>query len=330
MKKVFESPLNAVILEDLKDSPGVGDIVLSEEESGFLDAVRDGQTRDVRSYVLEKNVDVNCVNLLGESALQLAVNNERHDIAKFLLENGAEVGSALLQAVAKDSVEWVKALLDFVKDTETASPSRGVTQQKNEAQYSKFISPLMLAAHNDNQEIVKLLLAKGYTIEEPPFHNRSCECSEICQNLRGRLGGSLYRLHSYRALASPVYLCMSYLLDNSSESSAEDQDIGSSKDPIVRAFFLNRKLERLKKTEYEFKHEYEKLLDGCEEFAVSLLAKCRSMEEIGCVMSVPGIDQIEYVAVRGGVEAKKLSVLNFAIANGSEKVRRINFFIYIT
>ena len=330
MKKVFESPLTAVTLEDLRDSPGVEGIALSEEQSGFLDAVRDGQTREVRSFVLDKNVDVNCVNLLGESALQLAVNNERHDIAKFLLENGAEVGSALLQAVAKNSVEWVKALLDFVKDTETASPSRGIslTPQKKEAQYSKFISPLMLAAHNDNQEIVKLLLAKGYTIEEPPFHNRSCECSE-CQSLGERLGGSLYRLHSYRALASPVYLCMSYLLENSIENSAEDQDITSSKDPIVRAFFLNRKLERLKQTEYEFKHEYEKLLDGCEEFAVSLLAKCRSMEEIGCVMSVPGIDQIEHVAVRGGHEAKKLSVLNFAIANGSEKVRRDNYFLIL-
>lgn len=307
MKKVYEPPLTAVTLEDLTDSPSAGDIALSEEQSGFLDAVRDGQTSEVSSYVLEKHVDVNCVNLLGETALQLALNNDRHDIAKFLLENGAEVGTALLQAVVMDSVDWVKALLDFVKDTETPGPS-----QKSEAQYSKFVLPLMLAAHNGNQEIVKLLLTKGYTIEEPPSE---------CENLGQRLGSSLYRLHRYRALASPVYLCMSYLLESPSESSAEEQDITSSKDPIVRAFFLNRKLETLKETEYEFRSEYERLSDRCEEFAVSLLAKCRSMEEIGCVMSVPGIDQIEHVQVRGGTEAQKLSVLNFAIANRSEKVR---------
>ena len=299
MKKVYEPPLTAVTLEDLTDSPSAGDIALSEEQSGFLDAVRDGQTREVRSYVLEKHVDVNCVNLLGETALQLALNNDRHDIAKFLLENGAEVGTALLQAVVMDSVDWVKALLDFVKDTETPGDS-------------KFVSPLMLAAHNGNQEIVKLLLTKGYTIEEPPSE---------CENLGQRLGSSLYRLHSYRALASPVYLCLSYLLESPSESTAEEQEIRSSKDPIVRAFFLNRKLETLKETEYEFRSEYERLSDRCEEFAVSLLAKCRSMEEIGCVMSVPGIDQIEHVQVRGGTEAQKLSVLNFAIANRSEKVR---------
>lgn len=112
---------------------------------------------------------------------------------------------------------------------------------------------------------------------------------------------------------------MSYLLENSSESSDGERDIRSSKDPIIRAFFLNRKLESLVETEYEFKNDYKKLSDGCEEFAVSLLAKCRSMEEIACVMSVPGIDQLEYVEVRGGKEAQKLSVLNLAIANRNEK-----------
>ena len=319
MKQVDEPPFAAVSLEDLTDSPGA-DIVLSEEQREFLDAVRDGQTREVRSYVLEKHVDVNCVNLLGETALQLAVNNDRHEIAKFLLENGAEVGTALLQAVAKDSVDWVKALLDFVKDTEASSPSRAsVSQQTSQAQYSKFLSPLVLAAHNDNQEIVNLLLEKGYTIQEPPFHNRSCDCSE-CERLGKRLGSSLYRLHSYRALASPVYSCMSYLLDKSSEIEDEEQDIEKSKDPIVRAFLLNRKLESLMETEYEFKNDYKRLSNRCEEFAVSLLAKCRSMEEIGCVMSVPGIDKIKHVEVRGGKEAQKLSVLNFAIANRNEKV----------
>jgi len=113
---------------------------------------------------------------------------------------------------------------------------------------------------------------------------------------------------------------MSYLLENSSESSDGERDIRSSKDPIIRAFFLNRKLESLVETEYEFKNDYKKLSDGCEEFAVSLLAKCRSMEEIACVMSVPGIDQLEYVEVRGGKEVQKLSVLNLAIANRNEKV----------
>lgn len=325
MENVYEPPLTAVTLEDLTDSPCSGDIALSEEQHGFLDAVRDGRTHEVRSLVQEKQVDANCVNLSGETALQLAVNNDRHDIAKFLLENGAEVGTTLLQAVANESVDWVKALLEFVKDTEetqlgASSSNVSVSLQTRKAQYRKFISPLMLASHNGNREIVELLLKKGYKIDEPSFHNRSCDCSE-CQSFGKRLESSIYRLHSYRALASPVFLCMSYLLEISSESSEEEEeDIRSSKDPIIRAFFLNRKLESLVEEEYEFKNEYKKLSDGCEEFAISLLAECRSMEEIACVMSVPGIDKLKYVEVRGGEEAHKLSVLNLAIANSNEKV----------
>lgn len=321
MKEVYEPPVTALNLEDLTDFPS-RDTVLSEEQSGFLDAVRDGNDREVRAYVLERSVDVNCVNLLGETALQIAVNNDRHDIAKFLLEQGAEVGITLLQAVAKESTDWVKALLDFVKEDprKAQSPRTSpvtISQPTAEGQlYSRYISPLMLAAHNDNQQIIRLFLEKGYTIEEPPFHKRSCKCSE-CEILGERLGSSLYRLHSYRALASPVYLCMSYLLD----TSTEEQDIKSSKDPIIRAFLLNRKLENLVETEYEFKNDYQRLSNRCEEFAVSLLTKCGSMEEIGCVMSVPGIEKLDHVEVRGGKQARKLSVLNFAIANKNEKVR---------
>lgn len=321
MKAISEPYLTAVNLEDLTDGH-LEDITLSDEQSKFLDAVRDGDAHGVRLHVLEKHVDVNCANLSGETALQLAVNNDRHVIAKFLLENGAEVGNALLQAVAKDSIEWVRALLDFVKDSENRPASPSIVsseQQTSRVKYNRFVSPLMLAAHNDNQEMVKVFLAKGFTIEEPPFHNRSCECDE-CMRLGKRLGTSIYRLQSYRAMASPVYLCMSYLLDKSSDHLDEEQDIASSKDPIVRAFLLNRKLESLVDTEYEFKADYKQLSDNCEEFAVALLTECRTMEEISCVMEVPGIDQVQHVEVRGGPEAQKLSVLNFAIANGNEKV----------
>lgn len=319
-QKVFENPSVAVTLDDLTDSPS-RDTVLSEDETEFLEAVRDGDHARVRQYILQRSVDVNCVNLLGETALQIAVSNNRHEIAQFLLKQGADVGNALLYAVANESTVWVTLLLDEYPNAQSHSTTAAASRDQEASKasedhcYTKYIAPLVLAAQSNNQEIVKILLAKGYTIKEPSFHKRSCKCGE-CEGKR--LGSSIHRLHSYRALASPVYLCLSYLLDPSPNG---DQDVKSSKDPIICAFLLNRKLENLMEEEYELKNDYQALSSECEEFAVSLLTKCRSMEEIGCLMSVPGIEKLEHVEVRGGKEAQKLSVLNFAIANKNEKVR---------
>ena len=319
MEIPYEPQENAVILGDIIDAPESRDIALNEDQVGFLDAVRDGDESMVHVYVLEKSIDVNCTNLIGETALQIAANNDHREIAKFLVDHGADVTSALLQAVAKESVDWVKALLDFV---ELSNQQNSVTSSRSNAFSEKphsYISPWMLAAQNDSPEIVRLFLEKGYEIKEPQMHKKSFKGKE-CESLLGnRIGRSIYRLHSYRALASPIYLCISYLLDDSTE----EQNIKSSKDPMVRAFLLNQKFESLVETEYEFKSDYKMLSNQCEEFAVSLLQKCQSMEEISCIMSVPGIEQLEHVQVRGGKEAQKLSVLNFAIANKNEKVRAI-------
>ena len=196
MKEFYEPSSAAVTLDELRDT------VLTEDQSEFLAAIRDGNDAEVRAYVLEKSVDVNCVNLLEETALQIAVNNDHHDIAKFLVEQGADVGSALLQAVAKESTEWVKALLDFVDDPKTqgskTSPGSPGVQTSEARLYNRYISPLMLAAQNNNQEIVRLFLERGHTIKEPPFHNRSCKCSECeTESMGERLGSSINRLHSY-------------------------------------------------------------------------------------------------------------------------------------
>ena len=317
MEIPYEPQEDAVILGDIIDAPESRDIALNEDQVGFLDAVRDGNESMVRVYVLEKLIDVNCANLIGETALQIAANNDHREIAKFLVQQGADVTPALLQAVAKESVDWVKALLDFVElsnqqNSASSSRSNGFSEKPHSC-----ISPLMLAAQNDCPEIVRLFLEKGYVIKEPQMHEKSFTGKE-CESLLGnRIGRSIYRLHSYRALASPICLCMSYLLDDSTE----EQNVESSNDPMVRAFLLNHKFESLVETEYEYNSDYKRLSDQCERFAVSLLEKCESVEEISSIMSLSGIERLEHVEERGGKEAQKLSMLNFAIANKNEKVR---------
>ena len=179
---------------------------------------------------------------------------------------------------------------------------------------------LMLAAQQDNYELVKVLLSQGYRIEEP--HPRPCVC-DTCDAM-GSLEKALYRLNGYRALASPVYLSLSYLADCEEEKSSSNQY--RTNDPVYQAFVLNGKLERLAREEYEFKKDYSNLSTRCEEYAVALLNLCRNMTEIGCVMSMPFIKGLAHVRVRTtNKAAKKLSVLNFAIKNKNERVS-----VYIT
>ena len=102
----------------------------------------------VCTFSVEKLIDANCANLIGETALQIAANNDHRDIAKFLVEHGVDVMSALLQAVAKESVDWVKALLDFVElsnqqNSATSSHTNGFLGFSKKP-FRCYVSPLML------------------------------------------------------------------------------------------------------------------------------------------------------------------------------------------
>lgn len=183
---------------------------------------------------------------------------------------------------------------------------------------------LILAAQQDNYDLVKFLLSQGYRIEEP--HCRSCAC-DSCSAM-GSLEKALYRLNGYRALASPVYLSLSYLADCEKEELTNKKS--RNNDPVYQAFVLNGRMERLAREEYEFKKDYSNLSTRCEEYAVALLNLCRNMKEIGCVMTMPSIKGLAHVQVRTANKAAlKLTVLNFAIKNKNERVSMLTGIIII-
>ena len=309
------------VLEDVKvvhldelDAPSPG-VLLSKVENQFLDAVRQGNKSQVKKFISGGKVDLNCIDAKGETALQLAVANNSLEILTLLLRSGADIGNALLQAVSKESLECVKVLLEF-----HSKEARPTSKVETSAKFSSYLTPLILAAQNNSYNVVNLLISKGYKIEEPQilYHSKSCNCDE-CKSYGGRLGKSLWKLNTYKALASPVYLLNSHLLENSKSKQTEDLD--DSRDPIIQAFVLNRKLEELAEVEYEFRNEYLELSNQCEEFAVALLNECRDMEDIESLMTVPGLKSLDYIEVTADSEdAKKLSMLNFAIQNKNEKV----------
>lgn len=135
-----------------------------------------------------------------------------------------------------------------------------------ENDFDPDISPVILAAHRNNYEILKILIERGVSIPKP--HDAKCGCEECRSSIRyDGLRHSRSRLNIYRALASPSLMSL------------------CSEDPILTAFELSWELRRLSHRENEFKDEYEELAEGCREFAKQLLDQTRGSNELGTILN---------------------------------------------
>uniref|UniRef100_A0A8C6E5W1 Transient receptor potential cation channel subfamily C member 6 n=1 Tax=Moschus moschiferus TaxID=68415 RepID=A0A8C6E5W1_MOSMO len=221
---------------------------LSIEEERFLDAAEYGNIPVVRKMLEEcLSLNVNCVDYMGQNALQLAVANEHLEITELLLkkENLSRVGDALLLAISKGYVRIVEAILShpaFAEGKQLAtSPSQSELQQddfyaydEDGTRFSHDVTPIILAAHCQEYEIVHTLLRKGARIERP--HDYFCKCSECNQKQKhDSFSHSRSRINAYKGLASPAYLSL------------------SSEDPVMTALELSNELAVLANIEKEFK-----------------------------------------------------------------------------
>ncbi|XP_039531885.1 short transient receptor potential channel 5-like isoform X3 [Pimephales promelas] len=138
-----------------------------------------------------------------------------------------------------------------------------------DTQFSEFtpdITPIMLAAHTNNYEIIKLLVQRKVTIPRP--HQIRCDCVECVSSSEvDSLRHSRSRLNIYRTLASPSLIAL------------------SSEDPILTAFRLGWELKELSKVENEFRQEYEELSQQCKLFAKDLLDQARSSRELETILN---------------------------------------------
>ena len=75
------------------------------------------------------------------------------------------------------------------------------------ANYTPDITPLILAAHKNNYEILKILLDRGASLPTP--HDLKCSCEScITASQEDSLRFSLSRINAYRALASPSLIAL--------------------------------------------------------------------------------------------------------------------------
>uniref|UniRef100_A0A3B4ZY13 Short transient receptor potential channel 3-like n=1 Tax=Stegastes partitus TaxID=144197 RepID=A0A3B4ZY13_9TELE len=254
-------------------------VSLSEVEQRFLEAAEYGNIPEVRRMLLHvPNLNVNTVDYMGQNALQLAVANEHLEVTELLLGRAdlARVGDALLLAISKGYVRITEALLNHpsFRDAHrlTASPAQAdmlddfYAYDEDGTRFSHDVTPVILAAHCQEYEIVHTLLSKGARIDPP--HDYFCGCDSCnYQQQFDSFSHSRSRINAYKGLASPAYLSL------------------SNEDPVLAALELSNELAMLANIEKEFKNDYCRLSSQCKDYVVGLLDLCRSTEEVEAILS---------------------------------------------
>ncbi|XP_054858587.1 short transient receptor potential channel 4 isoform X2 [Eublepharis macularius] len=242
---------------------------LSPAEKAYLNAVEKGDYASVKQALEEAEIyfkiNINCIDPLGRTALLIAIENENLELIELLLNFNVYLGDALLHAIRKEVVGAVELLLNHKKP----SGEKQVPPILLDKQFSEFtpdITPIILAAHTNNYEIIKLLVQKGVSVPRP--HEVRCNCVECVSSTDvDSLRHSRSRLNIYQALASPSLIAL------------------SSEDPFLTAFQLSWELQELSKVENEFKSEYEELSQQCKQFAKDLLDQTRSSRELEIILN---------------------------------------------
>ncbi|KAI1285513.1 Transient receptor potential-gamma protein [Halotydeus destructor] len=251
---------------------------LSLVEKKFLIAVERGDLGSVRRFLQDAkggHFNMNCCDPIGRSALLMAIDNENLEMIELMMLFDCEMRDALLHAINEEFVEAVELLLDHEETIHVPGTPHSWEAVERET-FTKDVTPLILASHKNNYEIIKLLLDRGVSPIPSP-HDARCGCKG-CREARtvDCLRHSRSRINAYRALASPSLIAL------------------SSKDPILTAFELSWQLRRLSFLEPEFKTEYLELRKQCQSFATALLDHTRTTLELEILLNHdPATDSLE-------------------------------------
>ncbi|VDO73908.1 unnamed protein product, partial [Onchocerca flexuosa] len=176
--------------------------------------------------------------IIYRSALHIAVENDNTELIELLLDYNIDTGDAILYAIRGENVEAVEILLEHLEKIGKFTPETQGVEINTYSAFTSDMTPIILAAHKNNYECIKLLLDKKATILHP--HDVRCLCKECVQaKAEDSLCFSRSRINTYRALTSPSLICL------------------SSRDPILYAFELSYELRRLSNIENEFRNEYQ-------------------------------------------------------------------------
>ncbi|XP_065223163.1 transient receptor potential protein-like [Planococcus citri] len=245
---------------------------LTNTEKRFLLCAERGDCASVTKLLDENKdnkaeLDINCLDPLNRSALIIALEKENIDLIELLLERGIDVKDALLHAINEEYVEGVEVLLQWEEKTHVkGEPYSWEAVDKSASGYTTDITPVILAAHKNNYEILKLLLDRGATL--PSNHDIRCGCDTcITSKEQDSLRFSQSRINAYRAMISPSLICL------------------SSRDPLLTSMELYFELKRLSKMETEFRAEYNEMRQTVQTFSTGLLDHVRTSNELDIILN---------------------------------------------
>uniref|UniRef100_UPI00358FEB1F short transient receptor potential channel 4-like n=1 Tax=Myxine glutinosa TaxID=7769 RepID=UPI00358FEB1F len=280
---------------------------LSSAERAFLASVQSGDAGAVRTALGEARrhrLDMRCADPLGRGALVLAIDLNHLEVLEELLRHGLPALEALLHAVRQEALAAVQLLL---KHLPLGARTEQVPTYRGDAQFNECApdaTPIILAAHTNNYELIKLLVERGASVPRP--HAVRCGCTQCVRGSeQDGLMLSRSRLSVYRALASPCLIAL------------------ASEDPFLTAFTLSCELWDLSCVENEFKSEYEELSQQCKRFAKELLDQTQSSQELEIILNFSD----DSTAVQEPPEALHLARLKLAIKYHQKEVGELSHIV---
>ncbi|XP_072050933.1 short transient receptor potential channel 4-like [Amphiura filiformis] len=194
-------------------------------------------------------------NTTGNSAYTVAIQEGYVVMVQMMLKYDVPLGDALLRAVDADFMDAVEEICSYARKHPELRETILNCRCDNGDLHPRF-TPIILAAYNNNFEIVEILIKMGAFIPEPD-PNKSTNTLEETHDL----------IDIYKALCSEAYISL------------------ASVDPIDTAFGLCRILQNLSNLMPEFSAQFIELADRVRQYAGDILGQCRSTEEIMAIMT---------------------------------------------